>query len=128
MDVFQLDDFESAALRLRELEADFAIVAGGRFDFLHAVDLLELALGLARLGVLGAEPVHEFHHPANFPLLAFVSGEKLFFVRGALFEIIVVVAAIAQQLALPNLHDAADELVQKFAIMRDHQNRAGVIL
>ena len=46
----------------------------------------------------------------------------------ALDKVLVVVAAIADELALADFHDAADELVEKFAVVRDDENRAGIIL
>ena len=117
-----------AALRLRELEIELAVVALGRLDLVHALDLLELALGLGGLGVLGAEAVDELHQAADFALLVFVGGQLLLLVGLALFEILVVVAAVADQPALADLDDAADKLVQELAVVRDDENRAGVAL
>ena len=42
-------------------------------------------------------------------------------------EVIIIVAAVPEQFAEPDFHDAADELVQEFAIVRNHQDRAGII-
>ena len=61
---FERDDLLAAALRLRKAEADLCFVVRRRFDFFHALDLLELALRLRRLGGLGAETVGELLHCA----------------------------------------------------------------
>ena len=77
VDVLQRDDPQAAALRLGKLEIELAIFASRRVDLLHALDLLELALGLGGFGVLGPEPVDEFHQPGDFALLVFVGGKEL---------------------------------------------------
>src|SRR5205807_3209999 len=116
VDAFKLDDLEAAALGLGKIEIELAVLAGRRLDFVHAVNLLELALGLAGFGVLGAEPIDELHHAANFALLIFVGGQELRLGSFALQKVIVVVATIADEFALPNLDDAADELIEEFAV------------
>ena len=126
VDVFELDDLDSAALRLGELEVQLAVVTFGRLDLVHPLDLLELALGLRGLGVLGAEAVDEFHQAADLALLVFVGGQLLLLVGLALEQILVIAAAVTDQPALADLDDAADKLVQELAIVRDDQNRAGV--
>ena len=50
----------------------------------------------------------------------------MLFLLLALAKIVVVVAAIAQKLAPADFHDAADELIQELAIVRDQQDRAGI--
>src|SRR2546430_17073874 len=62
----------------------------------------------------------------DFFLLIFVSGELLFFARCFLLDITVPVAPITHQLRVRDLDDTADQLVQKFAIVRDHDNRAWI--
>ena len=119
---------DSAALRLGELEIQLAVVAFGRLDLVHPLDLLELALGLRGLGVLGAEAVDEFHQAADFALLVFVGGQLLLLVGLALEQILVIAAAVTDQPALADLDNAADKLVQELAIVRDDQDRAGVAL
>ena len=128
VDVLQLDRPEPAALRLGEPEIQLAVVALGRFDLVHTLNLLELALGLCRLGILGAEAVDEFHQAADFPLLVFVEGQLLLLVGLALQEILVIAAAVTDQLALANLNNASHKLVQELAVMRDDENRSGVAL
>ena len=87
---------------------------------------LSLRLRLRGLGVLGAEAVGELLELLDLALLVLVGGELLLLLRLALAEIVVVVAAVADQLALADLDDAADELVQELAVVRDQQDRAGV--
>ena len=43
-----------------------------------------------------------------------------------LFDVTVPVAAITNEFRVRDLHDAADKLIQKFAIVRDHDNRARI--
>ena len=123
-----LIDLQPAALRLGELEIQLALVALGRLDLVHALDLLELALGLRGLGVLGAEAVDELHQAGDFALLVFVGGQELLLVGLALFEVLVVAAAVTDQLALADFDDAADKLVEELAVVRDDENRAGIAL
>src|ERR1039458_8372734 len=57
VDVVQLDNLDAAALRLGEAEVQLPVVTLGRLDLVHAVNLLKLALGLRRLGVLDRKSV-----------------------------------------------------------------------
>ena len=98
-----------------------------RFDLLHPVDLLELALRLRSLAGLGAEAVGEFLERGDFLLLVFVRGELLFLAGGAFEDVFVPVATVAIEPLVGDLDDGADERVEEFAVMRDHQNRAGII-
>ena len=115
-------------MRLGKFEINLPLVIHRRFHLLHPVNLLQLGLGLCRLGVLGAETIHELHQPPDFAFLILERGEELFFVGFALFEVVVVVAAVTDELALADFHDAANEPVEKFAVVRDDDNRAGIIL
>src|SRR5207237_2517142 len=56
----------------------------------------------------------------------FISSELLFFARCFLLDITVPVAPETHQLRVRDLDDAADKLIQKFAIVRDHDNRAWI--
>src|SRR5262249_27776731 len=98
----KLDYALAAALRLGKLEINLALVVDRRLHFLHAVDLLELALGLGGLGVLGAESVHEFHEPGDLALLMLERGKELLLVGFALLDVFVVVAAEADEFTLAN--------------------------
>ena len=61
-------------------------------------------------------------------MLVLVGRKHLFLVGGALREVVVVIAAIAKNLFLPNLENVGDKLIQKLAVVRDHQNRTGISL
>src|SRR5439155_2887742 len=62
----------------------------------------------------------------DFFLLILVSGELLFFARSFLLYVTVPVASITHQFRMRDLDDAADKLIQKLAIVRDHDNRAWI--
>ena len=119
----------AAALRLRKTESDRRARAVGRLDhfLLEPLDLLQLALRLRGLGVLGAEPVHEQLHPVNLALLRFRRGDQRHFRGRALFEIFVVIAGVTQQARRAQLGDVRAEVVEKFAVVRNEQNRAGIM-
>src|ERR1700720_4755955 len=117
MDIFERDDAQSASRRLREMELDrFAARDRGR-NFFHAIDLLQLALRLRGFARLGAEAIGEQLERRDFFLLIFVSGQLLFFARGFLLDVVVPVAAIPNEFRVRDLDDAADKLIQKFAIV-----------
>src|SRR2546423_13682349 len=122
MKVFERDDFQSTPLRLWEREFDLALVSGGRFDLFHPFDLLELALGLRSFRIFGAKAIHELHEVGNFPLLIFAGGEELNLTRLALDEIVFVIAAIADEMALADFQNAIHNLVHILAVMPDEQN------
>src|SRR5437899_7406376 len=125
VNAFELDDTLAAALGLWELKIEFALVVHRRFDFFHAPDLFEFALGLAGFGILGAEAIDKVHQPPDLALLMFESGHELLLVSFSLFKIIVVVASEPNEFALANLDDAANELVQELAVVRNDEDRAG---
>jgi hypothetical protein len=52
----------------------------------------------------------------------------LLFARGFLLDVAVPISAVAMQPLVRDLDDRADELIQEFAIVRDEQNRAGIVL
>src|SRR5882672_1367953 len=128
VNAFELDDTLAAALGLRELKIKFALVVHRRFDLLHAPDLFEFALGLAGFGILGAEAIDKVHEAPDLALLMFESGQELFLVSFALFKVIVVIAPEANEFALANLDDAADELVEEFAVVGDDKDCARIAL
>ena len=109
-----------------KLKPILLVVVHRRLDFFHPVDLLELALRLRRLAGLGAETVGEFLQPRDVALLVFVGGEQLLLGGGALHEKIIVVAAITVELARADFHDAADDVIEKFAVVRNDHDRAGI--
>ena len=127
VDVGEADGALAAALGLREIEADFFRLAGGGLDFFHALDLLELALGLRGFAGFRAEAVGEFLEAGDVALLVFVGGEELLLGGFALDEVVVVGATVAGELGLADFEDAIDELVQELAVVGDHEDRAGII-
>src|ERR1043166_182013 len=128
VDVLELDDALATAFGLGKVEVELAVVGGGCLDFVHALDLLELALRARCHRVLGAEAIDEFHEAANLALLTFIGGDELLLGGFALQKVIVVIAAITNEFALANLDDAADELIEEFAVVRDDEDRAGITL
>jgi len=52
----------------------------------------------------------------------------LFFAGGFLFDVVVPVTAIPNKFRVRDLDDAPDKLIQEFAIVRDHDDCAGIIL
>ena len=84
IDVFQRDRLQPAARRLGKAELDRRRLRLGRLQTLHAGDLLELALRLAREAGLGAEAVGETLQALDLALLRFVSGHLLLAARDAL--------------------------------------------
>ena len=125
--ILERDRAQPAARRLRKAKLDRLRLRGRRVDFFHAIDLLELALRLRGLARLGAKAVGELLERRDFFLLILVGRELLFFARGFLLDVAVPVAAVTEQLRLRDLDDAADERVQKFAVVRNHQDRARII-
>src|SRR4029079_10002894 len=95
-------------------------------DLFHAIDLFQLALRLRCFAGLGAKSIGKQLQRRDFFLLIFVRGELLFFARRFLLNITVPIAPITHQFRVRDLDDAADKLIQKFAIVRDHDNRARI--
>ena len=128
-DFLQCDDAVAAALRLRKTETDRRPAAVRRLDhfLLEPLDLLHLALRLRGLGVFRAEAVHEQLHPVNLALLRFRGGNHRHLGGRALFEIRVVISRVAQQARLAQLGDVRAKAVEKFAVVRNEQNRAGIV-
>jgi len=128
VDAFEFDGAQPAAAGLRELKLELALLARGRGDLVHALDLLELGLGLGRLGVFGAEAVDELQQAGDLALLVFVGGQLLLFVRLALLKVFVIAAPVADQPALADFDNAADDLVEELAVVRNDEDRARITL
>ena len=124
--VFQRDDSKATADGLGKAEFDRSGSGNGGLDLIHAVDLLEFALGLGGFTRFGAETVGELLEGSDLFLLVFIGGEVLFFAGGFFDDIFVVVAAIAVKFRLGNFDDGVDEFIEKLAIVGDHQNGAGI--
>src|SRR5438874_979561 len=95
-------------------------------EFFHAVDLFQLALCLRCIACLGTKSIGKQLQRRDFFLLIFISGKLLFFARCFLLDITVPVAPVTHQFRVRDLDDAADKLIQKFAVVRDHDNRARI--
>ena len=61
-------------------------------------------------------------------LLVFVGGELLFVAFLALAQIIGVIAGVGDQLLLGNFMHLIDDFIHELAVMRNQQQRAGIIL
>ena len=125
-DVFQGDDSKAAADGLGKGEFDRSGSGNGGFDLIHAVDLLEFALGLGGFARFGAKTISKLLEGGDLFLLVFVGGEVLFFAGGFFDHIFVVVPTVAVKFRLRNFDDGVDQFIQKLAIVGDHQNGAGI--
>ncbi len=115
-----------AARRLWKAEMDRLLLRNRRLDLLHSIDLLQLALRLRRLARLGPEAIGKLLERSNFFLLVLVGRKLLLFARRLLFDVAVPVPAIPVQPPVRDLNDGTDELIQKLAIVRDHEDRARI--
>jgi hypothetical protein len=126
IDIFKRDHAQTAAHRLRKMELDSLSTRDRGRDFFHAIDLFQLALCLRCFACLGAKSIGKQLQRRDFFLLIFVSGELLFFACRFLLDITVPVAPITHEFRVRDLYDTADKLIQEFAIVRDHDNRARI--
>jgi hypothetical protein len=99
-----------------------------RRDALHALECLDAALRLARLGGLGLEAVDEALQLRDAVLLAAVGGGLLRQPLGAHGLEGAVVAAVAGELGLVEVQRDARDGVEELAVVADHQQRALVAL
>ena len=127
IDIFQGDGAEPATKGLREGELDRTGCGNGSFDFFHAIDLLEFALGLGGLTRFRAKAVGKLLKGGDFFSLIFVGGEVLLFAGRFFDDVLVVVTAVAVKFGLRNFDNGADQLIEKFAVVGDHENGSGVI-
>src|SRR5207248_7578551 len=119
---------QTAPNRLREMKLDRLSARDRSRDLFHAIDLFQFALRLRRFARLGPKSIGKQLERRDLFLLILVSGELLFFARGFLLDITVPVAPITNEFRVRNLDDASDKLIQKLAIVRDHDNRARIVL
>ena len=98
-----------------------------RRDALHALERLQAALRLARLRRLRAEALDEGLHVRDLALLLLVQRALLRELRGARLLERAVVAAIDRRLLVLDVDDAVDDAVEELAIVRDQQQRAGIV-
>ncbi len=123
LDVFQRDDLQAGARRLREAEIDLLEVLPRLLDgdFLEALDLFLLRLGARSHRGLGAEAVDEFLEVGDLALLV-LEESGLLLATGVLFvEVVVVVAGVFVERAALELEDAVAECVQEFAVVRNDE-------
>ncbi len=118
----------TAARRLRKAKVHGLFPTERRFNLLHPVDLLELALRLRRFAGLGPETIGESLQVGDLPLLIFVSRHLLLLARRFFPHIIIPVPAVAVQAPMRDLDDGIDQRVQEFAVMRNHQDGAARLL
>ena len=127
IDIFQGDGAEPAPEGLRKRELNGAGGGNGSLNFIHTIDLLEFALGLGGLTRLRAKPVGKLLEGGDFFSLIFVGSEVLLFAGRFFDDVLVVVAAVAMEFGLRNFDNGADQLIEKFAVVGDHENRPWII-
>ncbi len=127
IDIFQGDGAEPATKGLRKGELDGTSSGNGSLNFIHTIDLLEFALGLGGLTRLRAKPVGKLLEGGDFFSLILVGGKVLLFAGRFLDNVLVVVAAVAVEFGLRNFDNRADQLIEKFAVVGDHENRPWII-
>ena len=123
----QRDDFLAGTLRLRKLElAHHLFRSLRRVDFFHPIDLLELALCLGSLAGLRPETICKGLQRSDFLLLIFICSQLLICARLLLNEIRLVIAAIAVESAATEFDGGINELIQKFAVVGNHENSTAI--
>ena len=127
IDIFQGDGAEPATKGLRKGELDRTSGGNGSLNFIHTIDLLEFTLGLGCLARLGAKAVGKLLEGGDFFSLIFVSSEVLLFAGRFFDDVLVVVASIAVEFGLRNFDNGADQLIEKFAVVGDHENGSRII-
>ena len=127
VNVAERDDGAAGAWRLRKAELD-ALGSGRRHD--HAVDALQLldaALHLARLGGLIAEALDERLGVRDLALLSLGRRLQLRQPLLALLDEVGVVADVLGQAAVVQLRHAVDHHVDEIAVVADQHDRSGVV-
>src|SRR5437868_11351078 len=117
-----------APRRLGKTKVHRLFASDRRLDLFHALDLLQFALRLRCFAGLGAKAISEKLERRDLFLLVLVSRELLFFAGRFLLDIAVPVPSITIQPAMRDLDNRTDKLVQEFAIVRNHEGRAWIIL
>ena len=97
-------------------------------DQFQPLNLLQLALGLRRLGGNGPEPVGERLQIGDFLLLILVRRELLLVAFLPLAKKVGVIARVADELALRNFMHLRDDFIHELAVMGNEQHRARIIL
>ena len=99
----------------------------GGGDDLHALQCLEPALGLAGFRRLVAEAIDELPHVRDLPLLLLVLRLLQCELFGAHAFEGRIVALVQGRPAPLDVHDVADDAVEEVAVVRDEQERAGIV-
>jgi hypothetical protein len=126
-DIVQAQQRVGDLVGLEDAEIEGRIDVGGRHR-LHAFQLLQATLGLARLGGLGAETPHEGFDLGHAALLAQVHLLLLGEALCALHLEGRVVAAVQTQLLMFDVRDEGHHRIEKIAVVGDQQQGAGVAL
>ena len=127
IDIFQGDGAEPATKGLREGELDRTSGGNGSLNFIHTIDLLEFALGLRGLTRFRAKAVGKLLKGGDFFSLIFVGGKVLLFAGGLFDNVLVVVTTVAVEFGLRNFDNGADQLIEEFAVVGDHENGSWII-
>jgi len=126
VDAFQRDRTLAAARRLGNVKAERFARRDGFLDFVHPLDLLELAHRLRSLGGDLAKPLIELLQRADFLLLVVVGGELLLVGGLALAQKIRVVAGVGKEPHFVDLVDGLDDLVHELPVMGNEKDRATI--
>ena len=98
-----------------------------RGDALHALERLDPALRLARLGRLGAETADVVFHVRDVALLLLEHRLLLDQALAALTLEVGIAAGVEAELLLLDVGDMGDAGVEELAVVRDQQQRAAVV-
>ena len=112
---------------MRKGELNGAGGGDGSLNFIHTINLFEFTLSLGGFAGLGAEAVGKLLKGGDFFSLIFVGGEVLLFAGRFFDDVLVVVTAVAVKFGLRNFDNGADQLIEKFAVVGDHENRPWII-
>ena len=99
-----------------------------RLNLFHPINLLQLALRLRRLTRLRPKPIRKLLQGSNFLLLILIRRQLLLLSRHFLHHILIPIPPIPIQLRMGNLQNRIDQRVEKFSVMRNHQNRPRIRL
>ena len=115
------------ARRRAELELDDVALLR-QLDLLDLVQRLDAALHLRRLGGVRLEALDEALLLGEHRLLPRERGLLVVLADGALALVEIVIAGVDDDLAAIDLRDLGHDAVHEFAVVRRHQQRAGVRL
>ncbi|CAM2156142.1 conserved hypothetical protein [Paraburkholderia tropica] len=113
--------------RFLELEVELRF-RQNRCDLLHAFERLDPALRLFRLRSLGLETVDELLQMGDLVRLAGERGLLQLELFGAHVFELAVVAAVAHELRVIDVHRHLRHRIEEFAVMADHDQRALIAL